>query len=71
MGFCGFSILLVPLIGVDYIHLLLSIYCLVSIIVLAAAILMEKTHKNVPTISDTEREQKGSLCWDINAKEKM
>jgi hypothetical protein len=62
LGLCAFSILLVPLVGIDYIHMVLSIYCLFSILILAAAICMEKTHKNVPTISDTERAQKDSLC---------
>ncbi len=37
MGVCGFSILLVPLIGVHNIHLVLAVYCLLSILILGTA----------------------------------
>lgn len=55
MGFCAFSILIVPLIGVDYIHLVLFVYSLVGVLILLTAIYMEKPHKNLPTDSNTER----------------
>jgi len=40
MGLCGFSILLVPLIGVHKIHMVLAFYCLFSILTLGAALYM-------------------------------
>ncbi len=54
MGLCGFSILLVPLIGVGTIHLVLAFYCFAAIATLGAAVYMERTIvKNVPTVSDS------------------
>jgi len=50
---CAFSIILVPLIGIDYIHWVLMVYCLIAISVLALALCLERPCKNIPTDSNT------------------
>lgn len=48
---CAFSILIVPLIGIKYLHFVLMGYCAVACIILSAAIFMDRIEniKKVPS----------------------